>query len=288
MPLSAAGTRHARHRNPIEWLDAYTTTYYYCPSLALWRALEAEALGEEPITGPSLDVGAFDGSFSASWLDDRGPIDVGVDLDPRPSRFTTRAYRHLVAGDAQRLPFADRSFNFVLCNSVVEHIPDDIQAVREMARVLNPGGTLLMSTPSIHFHDALHTVKSARKRGDEAAARAHMAAIDRRAAHHRYRALEDWTSILHEAGLRLVAHLYCVPPSAAESWERWDRLGIRRILGRDLHGYLSSRKLARIVPPAFWKSIFKTALGRTYTAAVAEQERPGALGVDLVMRAVRE
>ena len=274
-------------RTPRDWLDAYMTTFYYSPSQALWRALEAQTLGSDPIVGPSLDVGAFDGSFAATWLSDRPAMDVGIDLSPRRTPETDRAYRLLIAGDAERLPFPNRAFNFVLCNSVVEHIKDDVKAIREMARVLRPGGTLLMSSPSVYFHQSLHTVEAARKRGDEAGARAAIAAVDARAAHYRYRSLEDWTSILTRAGLTVTTHRYCIPPAAAAAWERWDLFFLRRFAGRSLSRHLVSRKMARIVPPALWKSLFRPMLRREYFKAVTQQADPQSIGANIVIRAVR-
>jgi ubiquinone/menaquinone biosynthesis C-methylase UbiE len=48
-------------------------------------------------------------------------------------------------GDAQALPFADDSFDTVVCTFSLCAIPDDAKAVREMARVLRPGGLLLLA-----------------------------------------------------------------------------------------------------------------------------------------------
>jgi SAM-dependent methyltransferase len=262
-------------------------TFYYSPSQALWRALEAQTLGTDPIAGPSLDIGAFDGSFAATWLGDRPPMDVGIDLSPRRTPDTDRAYRLLIAGDAERLPFPNRAFNFVLCNSVVEHIRDDVKAIREMARVLRPGGTLLMSSPSVYFHQSLHTVEAARRRGDEAAARAAIAAVDERAAHYRYRSLEEWTDILSRAGLTITTYAYCIPPAAAAAWERWDLFFLRRVAGRSLSRHLVSRKMARIVPPALWKNLFRPMLQREYDRAVAAQSDPHSIGANIVIRAAR-
>ena len=274
-------------RTARDWLEAYVATYYFSPSLAFWRALEAQALGTEPIREPSLDVGAFDGSFAAPWLGDRPPMGVGLDIKPVRSRTSDRAYRHLVRGDGQQLPFADGTFNFVLCNSVIEHVPDDNLALREMARVLRPDGTLLLSTPSTYFHDSLEGVRRARRRGDEAAARAYMEQVDQRVFHLRYRSLEEWIRMLTEAGLELRSHAYCVPPEAGAAWDRWDAWGSSRLLGRDVHGYLRSRKLARIVPPALWKAIFMRALAADYARAPEEQSKPGAVGISLVLRATK-
>ena len=50
-------------------------------------------------------------------------------------------------GDALQLPFADAEFDRVVAAEVLEHIPADIQAITELARVLRPGGTMAVSVP---------------------------------------------------------------------------------------------------------------------------------------------
>jgi SAM-dependent methyltransferase len=52
-----------------------------------------------------------------------------------------------VQGDALHLPFADGSFDRVICSEVLEHIPDDLGAMRELTRVLRPGGTMAVTVP---------------------------------------------------------------------------------------------------------------------------------------------
>jgi SAM-dependent methyltransferase len=50
-------------------------------------------------------------------------------------------------GDALALPFGDGEFDRIIAAEVLEHIPADIQAIRELVRVLRPGGTLAVSVP---------------------------------------------------------------------------------------------------------------------------------------------
>jgi SAM-dependent methyltransferase len=50
-------------------------------------------------------------------------------------------------GDALALPFADGEFDRVVASEVLEHIPADIQAISELARVLRPGGTMAVTVP---------------------------------------------------------------------------------------------------------------------------------------------
>ena len=48
-----------------------------------------------------------------------------------------------VISDIARLPFADETFDAVLCSEVIEHVPAPIAVIAELARVLRPGGELL-------------------------------------------------------------------------------------------------------------------------------------------------
>lgn len=54
----------------------------------------------------------------------------------------------LVQGDAQYLPFADRSFDVVVSCETIEHLPQVQAAISEMYRVTRPGGRLLSTTPN--------------------------------------------------------------------------------------------------------------------------------------------
>ena len=52
-----------------------------------------------------------------------------------------------VKADICDLPFEDNSFDFILCNHVLEHIPDDTKAMQELHRVLSKGGTAILQIP---------------------------------------------------------------------------------------------------------------------------------------------
>jgi ubiquinone/menaquinone biosynthesis C-methylase UbiE len=81
------------------------------------------------------------------------PADVrltGIELSPEMLAFARRRAREsgievdLRAGDAQDLPFPDAHFDTVVATLALCTIPDDRQAVTEAARVLRPGGRLLL------------------------------------------------------------------------------------------------------------------------------------------------
>jgi SAM-dependent methyltransferase len=52
-----------------------------------------------------------------------------------------------IKADICDLPFEDASFDWILCNHVLEHIPNDVKAMHELFRVLKPGGKALLQVP---------------------------------------------------------------------------------------------------------------------------------------------
>lgn len=62
-----------------------------------------------------------------------------------------------IAADAQRLPFEDEHFDLVTAISLIEHVPDQEQMLREALRVLKKGGELVMQFPNRHFFMELHS-----------------------------------------------------------------------------------------------------------------------------------
>ena len=60
---------------------------------------------------------------------------------------TSDLHTACVQGDALHLPFPDATFDRVICSEVLEHIPGDLEAMSELARVLRPGGTMAITVP---------------------------------------------------------------------------------------------------------------------------------------------
>ncbi len=64
----------------------------------------------------------------------------------------------LLRGDALRFPFADETFDKIICAEVIEHVEDDRKGVAELARILNVGGKIAITVPTRlteHVYDLL-------------------------------------------------------------------------------------------------------------------------------------
>jgi ubiquinone/menaquinone biosynthesis C-methylase UbiE len=121
------------------------------------------ALGARPgYYARSLEIGAGTGYFTLNLLR-AGLIAQATCSDISPGMLTAldanaRALGlevRTVAADAERLPFADESFDLVLGHAVLHHIPNLACAFAEFGRVLAPGGTVLFAGEPSRYGDRL-------------------------------------------------------------------------------------------------------------------------------------
>jgi len=94
-----------------------------------------------------LDAGCGDGRYLAALAAELPARRAGVDISERiletARRRVTADFRQ---GNLEAIPFADGEFDLVLCSQAIEHVLDADTAVGELARVLRPNGTLIIST----------------------------------------------------------------------------------------------------------------------------------------------
>jgi SAM-dependent methyltransferase len=71
-----------------------------------------------------------------------------------------RGVGEVIAGSALEMPLADASFELAVCLDVIEHLQDDLAALRELRRVVAPGGSLLVTVPAYQWlwsgHDEIN------------------------------------------------------------------------------------------------------------------------------------
>ncbi len=98
-----------------------------------------------------LDLGCA-GGFMAEALDERGAVVTGID-PAEEAIAAARAHAEQTGrkisydvGVGENLPYPDHGFDAVVCVDVLEHVQDLQQVIREIARVLRPGGLFLFDT----------------------------------------------------------------------------------------------------------------------------------------------
>lgn len=88
-----------------------------------------------------LDLGSGGSSYDRFF-----PNRVTVDIDSGRSPD--------IVADAQNLPFSDGEFKFILCTEMLEHVKDPFKVEQEMYRVIERGGTLVLTTRFVYpLHD---------------------------------------------------------------------------------------------------------------------------------------
>lgn len=136
-----------------EGVEAYTASTARAYLERIDRTFVDQALSLGVTEGHVLDIGTGPGLIPI-MLASRVPRLrlTGVDLsEPMLQKARTAAKEAGVAdrldfrlGDAKSLPFSERSFDLVLCNSLLHHLPDPLALLNEISRLVRPGGAILL------------------------------------------------------------------------------------------------------------------------------------------------
>ena len=135
----------------------------YAPNLRNWMRAELKGLAAD---APVLEVGCGDGSFTRNLARHSSRV-TAVDISASQIERNAAAQPGIkfVQHDvAQPLPFADDAFEVIWCSEVLEHLFAPGFALREMHRVLTPGGRLLVTVP---YHGVFKDVLIALLNWDE-------------------------------------------------------------------------------------------------------------------------
>jgi len=106
-----------------------------------------------------LDLGCGPGNM-LDFLTGQGDV-YGSDFSADALRFCAeRGHGRLFRADFHQLPLGSSRFDLITCIDVIEHLADDRRAIHELARILRPGGLLVVSVPAFMSlwgdHDELY------------------------------------------------------------------------------------------------------------------------------------
>lgn len=123
-----------------QWLRRFWYSLVWTDPLVVARKLLYKTVSSHAhyAHGVALDIGCGVKPY-AQIFEGRVTMYLGLDLPPNPQAN--------VHADGQGLPFKVEAFDFVLCNEVLEHVPEPSQLIANVYRVLKPGGVLLLTTP---------------------------------------------------------------------------------------------------------------------------------------------
>ncbi len=248
-----------------DYLTELLTSYWFAPPVALWRAVELRVAAEERYERPLLDLGCGDGLIGRALFGATGGVDAGVDPWMAQLRRAARSgvYRHAVLADGYHLPYPDGAYATVFSNSVLEHIPDVELVVREVGRVLRPGGRFVFTVPSDAFRSLLDGYVSRLEDGDAQGAEEYASSVDSWLEHHHYHAPEAWADLLLTAGMEMITARYYVPEPVERLWDRMNsRYGLKR--RRSAWRLLVSPRLRVLGYQAFLRRIVVWILSRRW------------------------
>lgn len=196
------------------------------------RSVEARLFWEldGELVEPILDVGCGDGTFAQiAFPTHHGRI---VGIDPRPDDVREAqergAYALVMVGDGSRLPFDDASFPTAISNCVLEHVVPLDETLREIARVLKPGGRFITGVVGDQFSRMLLGTALFGPRYGEW--------FNRISFHHNTFSPQGWTERFEAAGLKVDDWQYYVPPAAVKLFDISHYYGAPSLLTRKLLG----------------------------------------------------
>lgn len=211
---------------PLRW-DEPDCAFPHYDSLAhsLWRAQEVTLFRQffaSAPPGPTGDYGCGDGSFAQLVA---AQVDYGIDYDPSAlqAAATRRIYRQLVNSTKETIPLPAGSLGSIFANSVLEHVDQPLDSVREMARLLRPGGVLALTMPLVDFEQQVA----------EWFGRAEARRVQELYWHRNLWTEQHWREVLQAAGFTLV-EVRRFQPSWFTFHYRMLRLAGRRAFGRFL------------------------------------------------------
>jgi 2-polyprenyl-3-methyl-5-hydroxy-6-metoxy-1,4-benzoquinol methylase len=134
----------------VGWQERYLARYYQSRPGWINGTEEFHNLCARTIPhgGKILEIGAGPPNRTSQFLATHGELH-GIDPDPTVKENSALRTSEVLAGDTY--PYASESFHACVSNYVVEHVADPAAHMREVARVLRPGGTYVFRTPN-RFH----------------------------------------------------------------------------------------------------------------------------------------
>lgn len=188
----------------------------------LWRLIEIELLrrkwGKELRGKRILDLGCGEGKIAREVFGKQ--LEWGLDNDQEMIAEAKKSgvYKRVLLADAVKIPLKSKTVDLVFSNSVLEHIRDLESVLREIKRVLKPGGLLIATMPSHKLGDYLGLGKL------------YAQWFNHKYNHYNLLSLTGWKKRLQQHQLQLVEGYYYLDKPMIKQWHKllWlNKLGLK-------------------------------------------------------------
>lgn len=173
-------------------------------ALAFERTIESRIYKTLPLNRPILDLGCGEGLFAKLVFSE--PIDTGLDPNPKELEKAREngGYKELMLCEGASIPKGNASYNTVISNSVLEHIENLEPVLKEVHRVLAPGGRFYFTVPSELFDHYSVIFQMLSSLGLSSLAEKYRAFFNRFWRHYHYYTLQKWEELARQAGFEVV------------------------------------------------------------------------------------
>lgn len=188
---------------PGSFVRHVVSKFVAIPELALHRAIELRALDTRQCRGVILELGCRSGELG-SLLIELSPRILALDgIDDTPvdnATLESLGYRRAVSAPLHALPFAKEQYDCVVSIGVLEHTRELEECLREVNRILVPGGVFIFTTPNSRWRNAGLWARLLQITGNVDKAERFAADKDLAEGHVNYLSRGEWTSCLLAAG----------------------------------------------------------------------------------------
>lgn len=208
------------------WLNLQELPYFR----AMLRAVEAAFYQDLDLPGPLLDVGCGDGHFTQTAFD--RVLDVGLDPwhGPIHEAGKRKHYRLLTEAQGGKMPFPRAAFGSAISNSVLEHIPEVEEVLKETRRVLKPGAPFVFCVPNHRFNDSLSVVRGLDKLKLKSLSELYRGFFTCISRHRHMDNPGTWTKRLENAGFIVEKWFHYFPPKAVTVFEWGHYFGLPSLI----------------------------------------------------------
>lgn len=172
--------------------------------LAMERAIECRLISAVELKRPILDLGCGDGLFSSILFTEPPEVGIDISFDELKKSFKKNTYKNIAAGNLSMLPLKTQSFNTVISNSVMEHVINLNEAVREAYRVLSPGGKFILTVPTENFEKFLFYPRTLQGLGLKGLAGRYRRLVNKIFKHHHAYDTTRWIRIIEDNGFKVL------------------------------------------------------------------------------------